>query len=203
MHAVVAQHEQLVRGASSRAVLDHARQGGPVVAAQRQEAHFALLAQALEHFQIARFGRLVVVAEQQEVETLQARIAKRRLHLGRDGVRVAGVGLHGEDEFVAGAAGEIDHGAGEFRLPHGAPVEVVDAALEGVLDHARRRVEGAADAEAAGGEAGAANGASVEKVLHENPQCCCFAGTIRRSSRRAKRRGAEAAPVATRRPVPL
>jgi len=60
---------------------------------------------------------------------------------------------------------EVDHGTRKRRLPDGAPVQIIDPAIEGRFDRFRRRVEGRADPQPPRLQARLANLYSVEKII--------------------------------------
>ena len=96
----------------------------------------------------------------------EAATRERLLDLAFDGFGIVGVGLYGQNQFVAMLPRQVDHGVREFRPADRAPVEVVDSPLEGFLNGARRRTERRTDPEPARLHSGPTDLSSFQELVH-------------------------------------
>src|SRR5206468_1812321 len=169
VNRVVAQHEGVERARAALEVAKVALERGPVVGAHHQVAHQAARLQALRRVDERRSRRAVPHAEQQEVEPGEAGAPQRDLDRRRQERRDARVRLHRHHHPVAIAPRDAADRPAERRAAQRSPVEIVDALIDGLLDHAFVAGEAAADAEPRGEEARLAEGDRSAEIGHVIP----------------------------------
>ncbi len=134
MYGVVTEHQEFVGAPLFRIGIEEVGEERPIVAAEGEKSDFPLLAQTLENLDVVFAGDLVSSTQQEKVEIVDPRTAKRHFDRGNHERGHTRIGLYGQDHLVAVGPRQITNRFAKRGPTNRPPVQIIDSSVKGILD---------------------------------------------------------------------